>query len=133
MKLLFDENIGKPLVLAIAGLASFSDPPVEVKHILEITQACSVPDHVWIPKIASESWLVVSADRGRRGKGMPLPKVCRQFGVSHVLISGALHQQRQFEKARAIFIVWPKLIDAYAGPPGTEYVLQSGPVLRRRS
>lgn len=134
IKLLFDENIGKPLVDAMLPLLSkYRDPPV-VEHLLDLLGRHGEKDKVWIPKLAEESWLVISADRGKKG-GSKLPLLCAHHKVSHVLIKGKLHNVRQFEKARAIIVVWPSLVDACTKPKGTRFLLTWGakyPVLQER-
>ena len=132
VKLLFDENIGKPLTDAIAGLLRFYDPKPEILHILDLMKTCGVRDETWVPVIANQNWMVITADRGRQGSGRPLPWICKDFKVTHILFSGTLHNQRQFERARAIITLWPEIVQAYKGPKGVEYLLQAGPKLARK-
>ena len=129
MKLLFDENIGKPLAQAIGQILRFDNSRHEVRHILDLTNKLAVPDEQWVPTIADGDWMVITADRGRQGPGRPLPRICKELSVTHVVISGTLHNSRQFEKARAIIALWPEFIRAFDGPKGVEYRLQMGPRL----
>jgi hypothetical protein len=48
--------------------------------------------------------------------------------VTHVLIRGKLHHEKQFEKVRGILVVWPELMIARQAPPGSRFALVKGPV-----
>ncbi|MBS0657720.1 MAG: hypothetical protein JSR82_05660 [Verrucomicrobia bacterium] len=122
MKLLFDENFGRPLVGALAEVVKFSREPHELRHIGEL-RTLGGPDDEWIPQIAGGDWLVVSGDRGKQG-GPKLPRLCLEAGVTHVLVSGRMHNSPQFEKARAVLSVWPELMKAAEGPRGERYSLR---------
>lgn len=126
LKLLFDENFGQPLVHALANLLAFYESPLQVEHLIHYVGRHGERDDVWIPLLAKEGWIVITADLGRCG-GLKLPRICAAEKVTHVLLSGSLHQRKQFEKARAILVVWPELIDAATEPKGTRFKLQLGP------
>jgi len=130
-QLLLDENIGKPIADALANLLAFHESAPQVLHLLDYIGRHGERDDVWIPKLAREDWLLISTDQGRRG-GPKLPRICRQLGVRHVLLVGRLHHAKQFEKARAILVVWPELLAAMDEPRGTRFKLrlrQTTPVL----
>lgn len=122
MKLLFDENFGLPLVNALKQIIDFSREATEVRHIRELRYGGRKDDE-WVPLIATGDWLVLTCDRGKSA-GPKLPQLCREAGLTHVLVSGTLHNSPQFEKARAVLAVWPGLVAAAAGPRGTRYSLQ---------
>jgi PIN like domain len=103
MKLLFDENFGRPLVSALKGLLAFSRDCPEVRHILEL-QTAGKKDPDWVPQLASNGWVILTCDRGKSA-GPKLPQLCRAYRITHVLISGGLHNSPQFEKARAVLVV----------------------------
>ena len=126
IKIFFDENIGKPLVIALGNLLAFFHPKPQIRHIDEYLKS-GIKDDIWLPKVAQENWLVVTADQGK-GPGAKLPHLCKKLGIRHVLISGKLHQQPQFEKARAILVVWPELLKAFVAPKGSRFKLQCGPL-----
>ena len=91
-RLMFDECVGKPAMEEIQRTISLSLDEAEFKHVLDF-QRQGVLDEDWIPRIAREGdWVVITADRGRRGsakKGEKLPVVCKQQGVTHVVLRRA--------------------------------------------
>jgi hypothetical protein len=122
MKLLFDENFGLPLVQALKGLLAFSRELTEAQHIIEMHRS-GAKDSEWVPQVATGGWIVLTADRGR-SSGAKLPQLCRAAGITHVLISGKLHNSPQFEKARAVLVVWPQLVTIASEPPGGSFSLR---------
>lgn len=122
MKLLFDENFGRPLVDALKGLMSFAREKPEISHILALQQP-GVKDSEWIPRLADDKWIVLTGDRGKSA-GPKLPQLCRAYGITHVLLSGSLQSSPQFEKARAVIGVWPALLALPDAPAGTRFALR---------
>ena len=123
LRILIDENIGRPIANALGALLHFHESHPIVKHLLDLEDKQGITDDVWLPTLVDEKWVVITADQGRRG-GPKLPRVCRDLGITHVLIRGKLHHARQFEKARAIVLVWPELVSISDAPPGTQFRLQ---------
>ena len=125
MRLLVDENISKPATCALRNLIEKTRENAEIQHLLE-TSPVGILDSEWLPKFQSQSepWLVLTADMGKRSGGKRLPDICRELGIRHVLISGKLHQKRQFDKMRAILTVWPDLRTAFDSKPGSCFKLQ---------
>ena len=122
MKLLFDENFGKPLVEALKKVATFSRDIADVRHIIDLRHGGRRDDE-WVPEVAGGDWLVITCDRGKSA-GPKLPQLCREAKLTHVLMSGSLHNSPQFEKARAVLVVWPALVAASAEIAGARYSLQ---------
>lgn len=123
LKLLFDENFGKPFVDKLAPLlGGFPETPV-IKHVLDYFQSGS-SDAEWIPRIAQERFIVISFDRGRKYGGPKLPQICAEHDVTHVLVSGKLNQRKQADKIRAIMEVWPDLAALANAPRGSRYLLR---------
>lgn len=127
IRLLFDECVGKPVMEKIKAAVSISLDQPEFSHVLDF-QKQGVHDEDWIPRIAEEgNWIVITGDRGRRGKankGEKLPVVCKRHGVTHVVLSKAIHHKGSIEKMAAILSVWSdiqKLVDA---PNGSMHVLR---------
>jgi hypothetical protein len=83
-------------------------------------------DHEWIPSIAREGWIVISADRGVNSKvSEKLPLICREFGVTHVIASASLQKRPAYFKIEAITSSWPVLLGEVAtSTRGTGYLLQ---------
>ena len=133
MKLLFDENFGRPLVEALKQVIAFSRDAAEVRHIVDLRHGGRRDDE-WVPEVAGGEWLVLTCDRGKSA-GPKLPQLCREAGLTHVLVSGSLHNSPQFEKARAVMVVWPALVAACAEAAGARFSLRYShsrhPVLMR--
>jgi len=103
-KLLFDECIGKPHIDCLKDFVAIDgDDTPEIKHILE-DQGQGVWDDEWIPRIADEGWIIISQDRGKKGrsKGAPLPELCLSFGITHVLLSRRVTTRKSFDKMLTI-------------------------------
>jgi hypothetical protein len=80
-----------------------------------------------VPEAGAEGWVVVSADRGKKGgkkKGEKLPRLCAVHHVTHILLSGGMMQQKQFDKMLAVLSVWYDLLRAAKGERGACYMLE---------
>ncbi len=134
IRLLFDENFGKPLVGEIERLLSFAEPEeqAEVKHVLDFQsqiglESQGIWDDVWIPQIVKEGWIVIAADRGKKGlkKGQKLPRLCVQYGVTHFLIGPAVHRRKRFCKLLTVLSVWHELLAlARESPRGSRFMIE---------
>ena len=120
VKLFFDNCIGSPISDAIGNMLRFHNVKPVVRHIKEYFDQ-STPDDIWIPQIAKEGWIVITADKAKRYGGPKLPTICKNEKLTHILISGKLHNAPQFEKARAIISLFPKIVTAAKEPSGTRY------------
>ncbi|HET6879499.1 MAG TPA: hypothetical protein VFI31_05070 [Pirellulales bacterium] len=116
--------MSKNAVKALAEIAQFSRGTVEIFHLATVDCGGEIDD-VWIPKQASEGGLLITTDRGKKkSRGGKLPVICQRHGLRHVMMSAAVHKLNQFDKLRALFSVWPKLIEASAAAPGAGFVLK---------
>lgn len=52
-------------------------------------------DSQWLRRLAGQGYTIISGDRSRRYGGDKLEQVCEQFGITHVPISGTLHNKSQ--------------------------------------
>lgn len=125
MKLLLDENLSRPATEALRNLISRTREPVEIKHLLDLCPS-GILDLNWLPQFQDqiEPWLIITADSGKRCGGDRLPQICGELGIRHVLLSGKLHQRRQFDKIRAVITVWPALKEAHSSAAGSRFKLQ---------
>lgn len=123
LKLFFDNCIGPPISKAIGELLKFHSESTSVKHIRDYF-IDSISDDNWIPQIAAEKWVVITADKAKRYGGPKLPSICKKYKVTHILISGKLHNAPQFEKARAIIYLFPQIIEAFKQPAGTRFSMR---------
>lgn len=117
LRLLFDDCLSKHAIAALATLASYSDVELEVAHLATIQQSGKSDDE-WIPEIAEKGYVVITTDRGKKpSRGGKLPFLCRKHGVTHVMLSAAMHRRNQFDKIRAILSLWPELLAIAAENP----------------
>lgn len=124
LRLLFDDCLSKNAVKALAEIARFSRGTVEIQHLATVDCEGQLDDE-WIPKQSTEGYLLITTDRGKKkSRGGKLPVLCERNGMRYVMMSAAVHNLNQFDKLRAIFTVWPKLLEAAAANPGTGFVLR---------
>ena len=84
-------------------LLDFGTDKVELKHIRDF-QLNGTPDEQWIPELAAkDGWIVITADRGKQGGATEkLPRICAAHGVTHVILSSAVHHQKTMSKIISI-------------------------------
>lgn len=124
-KLLFDECVGAPLVVHMRGVIGLPTDIV-LAHVIPMGFG-SMNDDVWIPKIATDGWLVVTNDRGSRkkaGKGEKLPIVCAAYRVSYVALSPTVGDYNSLDKYRVIMEMWDSLVACTQAPRGTAFTLK---------
>jgi hypothetical protein len=127
-RILFDECVGAGVANVLATLLATSPVKPEVKHVREF-QREGVPDSEWIPSVAGEGWIIISADRGKRNKleadDEKLPYLCRKLGITHVLLSAKIHMMRGFDKAVIIAGLWAAIAEqCTCCPRGTRFVIR---------
>src|SRR4051812_28060551 len=111
---------------ALAALLASAPEKPDLRHVLDF-QAQGVHDEVWIPQVAAEGWIIITGDRGKRGKqskGEKLPILCRKYDITHVMFSGTLQHKSGFEKNRAIVGAWPELVKLPGEPKGSGWLLR---------
>lgn len=123
MKLLFDENLGKPLVKAINNVVSFEEPQPELIHLLNFMGREGSADDEWIPAASAQGWMIITGDKGRRKP--KLPEICVEYNVKHIIMSPRLNHMNQASKAQAIIGLWPQIKEAYEGE-GLRYRMRKG-------
>lgn len=120
-RFLFDECIGKPAMLQLHELVGGG---FEFVHLSD-RFAAGTKDNDWIPKLASEPWVVVSGDRGRQsGMGPKLPDLCRETGITHILLGKSVHVKKAAEKIAILTLLWDRIVEASTDEPGSRYMVK---------
>jgi hypothetical protein len=126
--IIFDANFGEPWLNALSGLFSLSGQP-EPKPILQHLHTLAgrdVKDDEWIQKLKPLDCIVISADTGRKPRShSSLPAICAANKKTHIILSSSVHKEKQFQKARAIIVVWLDILEAFNAPLGSRYKLQT--------
>jgi hypothetical protein len=125
-RFLFDECFARPVVEnQVAELFNLYRANTEVVHLFSKFSS-GTPDRTWIPQVACEGrWVIVSADQGKQSKkGQKLPEICREFRVTHIMLSAKLHMQNMYKKVLAINYCLPSIFEASCNAAGTGYLLQ---------
>jgi len=133
-RILFDECIGQPTLDAVKAILGFSALDADVAHVVQLYGAGTLDD-VWIPRAASEGWIIVTTDRGKqKSRGGKLPELCKRYRLTHVVFSAGANKMRAFQKQRAIVDHWEELVALTKEPPGSCYSLRCvGPSDRGRT
>ena len=121
MKLLFDECIGYGIYRSLIPALDAYRPPVARAHMLDFTGRQGVPDEEWVPRAASEGWIVVTGDSGRSRLGAPLQELMPAHGVTGIYFSGKLQSRPAKAKADAILAVLDRLPEIAGSPRGARY------------
>lgn len=121
-RFLFDECVGKPVMEDIHRLVGTA---AEFTHICDYFRQ-GILDIDWVPRIAAEGgWVVITPDGGKHSpRGHKLPDLCRDYGVTHVILSPTLHNKKSAEKAGVIVSMWPKIERLVEEPPGSRFRLR---------
>lgn len=115
----FDETFGYPWVTTLANLFLMRrETQPYLKHVFQIADP-GTNDIDLIENLDRGNCIIISGDAGR---DMPrLPHVCQQNNITHIILSAGVHQATKFERARAVIILWPKILDTFIAPPGSRY------------
>lgn len=123
---IFDECIGWPILETVEPLLRLHNLPFRLKHVVEYYKGAK--DDEWVPEIARNGWIVITADRGvRPSRGGKLPFICKRNGVTHILLSGALHASNAAVKASCIVASWTDIYDTAQASPGSRFILRKTP------
>ena len=121
LKLLLDECLGRPLVADINKMLSWDRPPPTIHHLTNYFVPGET-DPVWIPKVAAEGWIILTGDRGKKGKDK-LPSICLAYKVTHILMGTSVMKLKQYQKANAIISVWEKIKECGSAPKGSRFIM----------
>lgn len=127
-KLIFDECLSEPVLESLRPFLERVGIKLVLRSVVKY-QRDGVPDKEWIPKIAAEGgWIIISSDRGKRNKrekfDEKLPYLCRSHRVTHVLLSGLIHNEKAFVKGQAVVAVWKELVASATATRGTRFKLK---------
>jgi hypothetical protein len=122
VKLLVDECLGRPIVEGMNKWLSLDTPAPTIHHLTNYFVS-GAKDPVWIPQVKSEGWIILSQDRGKKGKDK-LPKICAHYGITHIILSKSVAHLKQYQKANAIISVWEQIKACNDAPKGTRFRLR---------
>ena len=127
LRFLFDECVSLPSFDQLCEHLKGSTPAVELAHVIQWDLA-GKRDEEWVPAIADQGWIVISADRGRGGlgRGQKLPHLCLVNRVTLIALSKAIHHQKSAEKLQSILAAWPQILKASHAARGTRFTLRYG-------
>ena len=94
------------------------DRQPSLRHIFEVSIE-GEDDDQWIPKINGGNCIVISGDQGN--KHPRLPAICKEKNITHIILTSKAHASTKFERARAIVMLWPQILEAFDAPPGTRF------------
>jgi hypothetical protein len=87
VKLMLDECLGRPIVLAMNEWLSWENPSPTIHHLTNYFISGSL-DPEWIPKIKGQGWIIISQDKGSKGRNK-LPQICVECGITHIILTKA--------------------------------------------
>ena len=79
---------------------------------------------MWIPEVAKDGWVIITGDRGKKGKKPKLPVICLHYKITHILMTGTVMRLKQNQKANAVVAVWEDIKKCANAPPGSRFILQ---------
>src|ERR1035437_575211 len=124
INIIFDECISKKLIRKVKEIIDHHPEKAVSIHHLQDYYKQGVRDIEWISKL-DKGWLVITSDRGINSpKEDKLPLICKQKGVSCVIMSQGYYKRKQFYKAVAILYFWDEIIDIFSQPAGSQYRLR---------
>lgn len=92
---------------------------MQIQHLTDYYRA-SRCDSVWVKNLASEGgWIAISHDQGHDKTRPKLPVLCREYGLTCILMSSALHQQGVKMHMEVIHEVLRNAEAIYKAPPGS--------------
>ena len=127
IKILLDECISKKIAPPLQELADKdSARDITFASIFDFGWDHQ-KDPEWIPKAATDDWIVISTDWGIKNRSVSFRVICEQNGVTYVLMTKAIVHFNQFEKACAILQVKEDLFSLTTAPKGSGYLLGGKP------
>lgn len=122
VKLLLDECLGRPIVNAMSEWLSWGEPKPTIHHLTNYFVPGTL-DPDWIPKVKGEGWIIISQDKGSKGRNK-LPQICTECKITHIILAKAVGRMKQREKASAIISVLEDIKKCSDAPAGTRFRLK---------
>lgn len=122
VKLLLDECLGRPIVADMNQMLSWDRPAPTIHHLTKYFLP-GTKDEDWIPRIKNEGWVVLTQDKGRKGRHK-LPKICALYKITHIVLSKAVAHQKQYQKANTIIGAWEQIKECANATAGTRFRLK---------
>jgi len=92
VKLFFDECLPPRLVEDFQKFFELSRPAPEFAHLREnYKPGTSDPD--WLRDLDGKMWIVVTGDKASKSSLNPLPEICKEYGITHLLVKPAIRSQ----------------------------------------
>lgn len=118
----FDETFGHPWVTTLTNLFLMRrETQPYLKHVFHNVDP-GTNDTDLIDSLDRGDCIIISGDTGRDEPR--LPQVCQQKNITHIILSSSVHHATKFERARAVVMLWPKILKTFDAPPGSRYQIQ---------
>ncbi|HZM01689.1 MAG TPA: hypothetical protein VFC44_01585 [Candidatus Saccharimonadales bacterium] len=122
IKLLVDECLAPRVVEDLEKMLKWDSPPPQIRHLTEYFKR-GTRDDSWIPEIANEGWVILSADRGKKS-GPKLPAICVAYHVTHILVGPSILHLKQFQRIQLIISSWNEIRKCAEAPQGSRFALR---------
>lgn len=118
LKLFLDECLSDDLVKSIHDFLSPDYQKLEIIHLANYYRR-GEGDESWLPKLQKErDWIVVTKDHGRDPKKPKLPDICKQLGITHLIISETIVTNAEIK--HSLVTVFPHMTLVSSLPKGTQ-------------
>jgi hypothetical protein len=129
---LIDDCIGGPAVKQLGATLADEYRQSKYAHCFKFESIADIfrqgaLDEQWVPRIQKQGYIIITADRGKGGKGgkgQTLPDLCRRYGITHVMLSNELHKSNSQTKADAIRETFEALLALATVPHGSGFMLE---------
>jgi len=119
----FDETFGHPWVITLTNLFLMRrETQPYLKHVFQIVDPGTNDTDLIDSLVGRGDCIIISGDTGRDEPR--LPQVCQQKNITHIILSSSVHHATKFERARAVIMLWPKILKTFDAPPGSRYQIQ---------
>jgi hypothetical protein len=123
VKLYFDECCSPKLARELKSRFAQDHPDLETCHVLDFYKP-STAESTWLqPLYDDPSWIVITNDHGRNSKKEKFHAVCRNLGITYVVLTPGLINAGYSEHYNSLAAVWQELLQLHSLPPGTRVKL----------